>query len=260
MELNIFNGDCACDAWRKSGGTSPALVWRENYLEGRIPGADTPSGEFERIRAEELHKCLPELGVDALRRSLHDMDRTVAGLSAGDSAWLWFDACMYDQIMLSRILFLMNGTPASVFLICEDIAWGNFPELFAVKKAGAHPLGRSDIALYAAAWEAVAGGGEALKRFPVKKAAERFPYLARALERYREESPGADGLGRSERQLLEIIRSGKHTGPEIFREQANYEEHPFMGDTMCRHLLEGLAEKGLLSIRADGNTERYDLC
>ena len=61
MELHIFNGDCAFEAWRSSGGTAAALVWRENYLEGRIPGKAVPLEEFERMRGEELHRLMPEL-------------------------------------------------------------------------------------------------------------------------------------------------------------------------------------------------------
>lgn len=257
MELNIFNGDCACDAWRKSGGTSPALVWRESYLEGRIPGPDTPLDEFEKIRAEELHKLMPELSVDRLLPALRSMDRTVAGLSAGDSAILWFDVCMYDQVMLSRILFVMNGTPAAVHLVCEDVAWGDSPELFAKERNAAPRLTPNDIALYASAWEAVAGGPETLGRLLAEKTVERFPFLAKALRRYREDFPGADGLGRSERQLLEIIRSGKHAGPEIFRAFGEREEHPFMGDTMCWRLLEKLEEKGLVAIRNTNYEAEY---
>lgn len=260
MELDIFNGDCACDAWRKSGGTSPALVWRESYLEGRIPGPDVPLEEFERIRAGELHRLMPELSVEKLLPALRAMDRAVTGLSADDSAILWFDVCMYDQIMLSRILFLMNGTPASVFLVCEDVAWGDSPALFAEKRSGALRLTSGDIALYAAAWNAVAEGPESLRRLPAEKHVERFPFLAKALARYLEDFPGADGLGRSERQLLELIRSGKHAGSELFRAFGEREEHPFMGDTMCWRLLEKLAEKGFLVIRSDGNETTYHLC
>lgn len=259
MELNIFNGDCACDAWRKSGETSPALVWRESYLEGRLPGPEVPLEEFEQIRAEELHRFMPELDFEKLLCSLRHMDRTIAGLSKEDSALLWFDACMYDQIMLSRILFLLNDTPAAVFLVCEDVAWGSVPELFAKKKGEAVLLSRDDIALYAAAWKAVTEGAEPLRQFLATGKAERFPYLAKALARYLEEYPDAEGLGRSERQLLEIIRSGEHTGSGIFRAQAKYEEHPFMGDTMCWRLLEELAEKGYLSIQSGKDGKTYSL-
>lgn len=250
MELHVFNGDCACDAWRKSGETSPALVWRENYLEGRIPGADTPPDEFARIRADELHQFMPELDYEKLLSFLRKTNRTVMELSAEDSVFLWFDACMYDQVMLSRILFLLKDTLATVFLICEDIVWGDSSGLFAEKKKHARRLAPNDIALFASAWEAVAGGIAPIERLLAERNVERFPFLAKALARYREEFPDADGLGRSERQLLEIIRSGVYSEPEIFRAFGSREEYPFMGDTMCRRMLERLAEKKRISVSA----------
>eukprot|EP00831_Metopus_contortus_P058159 TRINITY_DN5037_c0_g1_i4.p1 TRINITY_DN5037_c0_g1~~TRINITY_DN5037_c0_g1_i4.p1 ORF type:complete len:261 (-),score=63.30 TRINITY_DN5037_c0_g1_i4:212-994(-) len=259
MILNVFNGECACDAWKKSGGASPALTWRENYLEGHIPGLETPLADFERIRAEELHRLMPELDFEKLLDVLRNMDKTILELSENDSVFLWFDACMYDQIMLSRILFLLKDSPAAVFLICEDIAWGDSPELFADKMNCASPLDKSTIHIYASAWEAVARGAETLKRLLAAKSAEHLPFLAKALTRYQEEFPGVDGLGRSERQLLEIIRSGKHTSSDIFLAFGTYEEHPFMGDTMCWRMLESMAEKGFLTIQSDEKEKIYHL-
>ena len=259
MELNVFNGDCAHDAWLKSGGTEPSLVWRENYLEGRIPGLESSLAEFEQIRAEELHRLMPELNFDKLLSHLRHMDATITGLTARDSDILWFDACMYDQIMLSRILFLLNATSASVFLICEDVAWGDSPERFNACKNRASRLSRDDIALYASAWEAVSRDCKAIDKLLADTEIIRFPFLAKALTRYREDFPGADGLGRSERQLLEIIRSGKHDGMEIFRECGKHEEYPFMGDTMCLRLLEKLVKKGFLVIETKGNNKTYSI-
>jgi hypothetical protein len=259
MILNIFNGDCACDAWKKSGGTSPALVWRESYLEGRIPAPEVPLADFERIRAEELYRLMPELDFKKLLDMLRNMDRTILELSADDSALLWFDACMYDQIMLSRILFLLKDTPAAVFLICEDVAWGEAPELFADKINSASRLEQSIINIYASAWEAVTKGAKALKQFLTAKSAKNLPFLAKALTRYQEEFPGADGLGRSERQLLEIISSGKHTGAEILQAFHICEEYPFMGDTMCWRMLESMAERSFLVIQPDGKEKTYYL-
>ena len=242
MELNIFNGDCSYNAWRKTDADSAALVWRENYLEGRIPPPSTPPDEFARIRAQELHAMMPELDENKIFASLLSMNATLATLSAGDSAILWFDACMYDQTMLARIFFLLNNTPASVFLICEDI--GEHPEIIAKQRDSAQRLTPSDIALYASAWEAIAGGFETLKQF---NPGNRFPFLTKALARYLEEYPDSNGLSKSERRLIEIVNSGKQNPREIFREFNAREEYPFMGDTTCYRLLEKLKKGGHLT-------------
>lgn len=259
MELHIFNGDCACDAWRQSGATGPALVWRENYLEGRIPGPDTGTAEFARIRAGELHAMMPELAEERLLAALNAMDRTLAGLTAGDTAYLWFDACMFDQVMLARILFVLADNPAALYLICEDIVWGDHPELFAKRQSSGRRLDRDDRSLYAAAWRAFAEGADAIRTLVSQPETTRFPFLVKALARHLEDCPGADGPGRSERQLLAVVGAGNRTDLEILRAFNELEEHPFMGDSTCRRLLDELAAKGRLVIRDDGNQNMYFL-
>ena len=112
---------------------------------------------------------------------------------------------------------------------------------------------KNNLALFASAWEAVTGGIEPPEQLLAGRKTERFPFLAKALARYREEYPGPDGLGRSDRQLLDVIRSGIHAEAEIFRAFNAREEHPFMGDTMCRRLLEELAKKGLIALQPGEN-------
>ncbi len=105
--LHIFNGDCLCNLWKKHG--SAYLVWRENYLDGPLPPPETAPEDFAGTRAEFLHAFYaPDTNLEQLKKSLLEMENTVKSLSAGDIAILWFDECMYDQLMLSRILFLMR--------------------------------------------------------------------------------------------------------------------------------------------------------
>ena len=63
---------------------------------------------------------------------------------------------------------------------------------------------------------------------------ERLPYLAPALRRLLEELPGTrDGLGRTERQLLEAVAAGARTRVDAFLASMAAEEAPFMGDTIA---------------------------
>ena len=53
-KINLLNGDCALEAWKQCALAGETLVWRENYLHGRLPDtADLTA--FNSIRAEELH-------------------------------------------------------------------------------------------------------------------------------------------------------------------------------------------------------------
>ena len=84
---------------------------------------------------------------------------------------------------------------------------------------------------------------------------ERLPYLAPALRRLLEELPGTrDGLGRTERQLLEAVAAGARTREQAFVASMAAEEAPFMGDTIAFDRLEGLEGlvDGGLRLTAEG--------
>ena len=86
---------------------------------------------------------------------------------------------------------------------------------------------------------------------------ERLPYLAPALRRLLEELPGTrDGLGRTERQLLEAVAAGARTPVDAFLASMAAEEAPFMGDTIAFDRLaelDGLVSgNGSLQLTEDG--------
>lgn len=123
-QINLFNGDCATNEWRRSQLPGEILVWRENYLHGRLPDT-TDLREFNGIRAAELHKIAPESPETEILRDLEQMHRTLLSLTPCDQLTLWFDTCPYDQIMLTRILALLadlQHTP-QITLIQQNLAW-----------------------------------------------------------------------------------------------------------------------------------------
>ena len=86
---------------------------------------------------------------------------------------------------------------------------------------------------------------------------ERLPYLAPALRRLLEELPGTrDGLGRTERQLLEAVAAGARTRGDAFLASMAAEEAPFMGDSIAFDRLAGLEglvhDNGSLQLTEDG--------
>ena len=86
---------------------------------------------------------------------------------------------------------------------------------------------------------------------------ERLPYLAPALRRLLEELPDTrDGLGRTERQLLEAVAGGATHREAAFLASMAAEEAPFMGDSIAFERLDGLAglvhSNGELQLTDDG--------
>ena len=104
------------------------------------------------------------------------------------------------------------------------------------------------------AWKAFCAPNPLSLDMVMKTNSVALPFLARALQRHREEFPAVDdGLSRTERQLLEVVASGIQQPAEIFHAITAKKENAFLGDTtVWRHLLQlCLGEKPLLQ-RVDG--------
>lgn len=231
-----------------TGGLQNHIVWRENYTEGPLPH-NVSAEEFARVRANFLHSCVPEYSEEQLRNFLLGQDRTLAELTARNTAVLWFDVCMFDTLMLARILFLLRNSPAEIRLFRADFVPDEHPEYFLQDWRTFPVLSPEIILLYAEAWNAVVSGPEIVARFNRENRAAD-PVLAEAMIRYGEDHPADGSPGKSELRLLELIRSGIRRPTEVFQAFNRMEPHPFMGDTTCRRLLESLAMQG--RIASDG--------
>jgi hypothetical protein len=190
--------------------------------------------------------------VENLHRYLLNLDRRLLSLTEQDTLLLYFDCCMYDMVMLARIMSLLQNTPATVHLFCEDAVLGNETELY-TRPVNAFPrMSTEAIAIFAEAWLAILHGPETVAEFNRAAAAQPIPFLAEAMIRYGEDHPGGGKLGRSSRQLLEIVNSGISAFPDIFQAFDKYEKYMFMGDTHCLRLLEQLADAGVIRKEANG--------
>ena len=245
--LYIFNGDCAFEAWQKSVDAEGKnfLVWRENYLEGPLP-ANVPLEEFEKIRAALIHTWVPEYSCERLYNYLLSMDKKLLSLTEKDVVVLYFDCCMYDIVMLCRIFSLLRGTKAEVRLFCEDTVSGREKELYQKDIASLRKLAPEDISLYASAWDAILQGAEEVEKFNLSSKAEKEPVLKEGLLRYGEDHPSDGSMGKSERRLCSIIRSGIQEFAAVFKNFNAQEKYPFMGDSMCMRILDALVNAGKL--------------
>ena len=121
MELHIFNGDIACELWKKCNYSAQSLVWRENYLDGPLPDGNDLHA-FRRARAKHL-TGFAAISEDELYTQLLAMDNALLELPAEANLMLWFDSCIFDQTMLMRILYLLqlkNRKSCNVFLYCSS--------------------------------------------------------------------------------------------------------------------------------------------
>lgn len=251
-ELHILNGDFALAIWEKCAFNARSLVWKETYLEGPLPAGGDLSF-FRTARAEFLSHFteVSDIGKERLYRHLQKMDEAVLNLPQTSTLMLWFDACIFDQTILMRILYLLDQKKKElpeIFLYCcstncltlEDFQRG------AAEKVRLTP---TDLNTAAQAWLAYQQkNAGAMNLLATQGNFKNLPYMKKALLRCAEELPGADGLNRTQKQILQILSKGKRSFEEIFSGLDAFEEYPFLGDTACLRLLDDLQKRGLLEI------------
>jgi DNA-binding transcriptional MerR regulator len=239
--FHLTNGDSAARTLRRTELRGPVLAWRDVLHDGPVPPGD------ERAVREARARFLVETGWDAhIEHVIDELERRDAALleavAAGREVVLWFEHDLYDQLQLVQVLALVarSGLPTEgLRLICIDRFEGRprfagLGELDAPELASLWPLrqpvGTALLAGALEAWDAF--------REPDPRALEaltpgpELPFLRAALLRLLEELPATgDGLGRTERQLLEALAAGATTAHELMAANSHAEEAPFMGDT-----------------------------
>ena len=263
--LHVTNGDSTTATMALAGIAGDLLPWRDVLHEGPVP--DLPPGELRRVRAEYLQTLGPA-GAAEIEAQLRERDeRLAAAIAEGEPAVLWFEHDLYDQLQLIQILAGLPDRPEHVELICI----GTFPgrprfaglgELEPDELASLWPLRTAvtpeHVHLARAAWGVLRGEDPRALAREAATPDERLPYLAPALRRLLEELPGTrDGLGRSERQLLEAVAAGARTRVDAFLAGMAAEEAPFMGDTIAFDRLDALSpalvrDNGALELTAEG--------
>ena len=246
--LHVTNGDSTTATMERARLAGEFLSWRDILHEGPVPPYSPD--ELRRVRAEYLATIAPA-GPTEIEAELLARDARLAGaVDACEPVVLWFEHDLYDQLQLIQILAGLPDFPTRVELICI----GSFPgrpdfhglgELEPDELASLWPLRTAvtpeHVHLARAAWDAVRGNDPQAVARVAATPDERLPYLAPALRRLLEELPGTrDGLGRSERQLLEAVAAGARSRGDAFLAAMRAEEAPFMGDQTAFDRLAGL--------------------
>jgi hypothetical protein len=273
--LHVTNGDSARVLMERSGVPGTFIAWPDLLHEGPTP---LVSGEeWRQVRSRYLVSQAygdPGASVEEMLHRYREGDAALDSYSRHDELVLWFEHDLFDQLLLIRHLWWLGaangakgaegakgakgaaaeGATTRLSLVCGEQYLGllrpeEFPVLFAARK----PITANQARIGTRVWEAFCAPDpmgllafSAAERPPADDADDaddaEMPYLSGAIRRHLEEFPwAANGLARSERQILQVLSEGLRTPEEAFVEASRLEDRIFMGDLSFGTILRRLA-------------------
>ncbi len=238
--LNITNGDGAAGLLRASTVAGDILAWHDLMFEGPFPaGLDLEA--TSKLRAAYFAKAYPKDG-DAARQ-FQDRDRGLAAGPQYDRIVLWFEHDLLDQLQLLQLLDWFADTDlgdTALDLVCIGAYPGIdpfrglgqlTPEQVATLLDDAAPVSQAQLRLGKAGWVAFRSPDPRAIETYLREDLGSLPFLHSALSRHLEEFPSVrNGLGRTDRQLLELISDGNEEPGALFADNMARETAMFIGD------------------------------
>jgi hypothetical protein len=264
--LHITSGDVAGKNLKKSGVTGEVFVWHDILYDGpREPG--WPGEDTLNARTLFLEEVTGGgLGRQEILKTLGNQYQKLETAGDYDELVLWFDACLFDQSMLSHILACLKikGIDTAE-LICVDAFPGIVPynglgQLRPDQLASVYPRRQSVTA------DQFCFAERADRAFALQDIAcfielsscrdAPLPWIPAAVTRWLKEQPDeATGLGQLERLALTAIRSGCRPPAEIFAFVAAHDTPPqYWGDITLWAKINKLATRKPALVKIEGPT------
>lgn len=235
--LHITNGDVAAELMREGGIDGVILPWRDVLHEGPVP-ADLALDDLSAVRARYIADT-GWAGYDAALADFRERDAMLKGVRDYAQVTLWFEHDLYDQLQLLQLLdwfATQHATQAAgstaLSLICSDEYLGRLP----ARRMAALFLTRARVTeaqlrLAQKAWRAFRDPEPEHWQALLDEDTSALTFLTDAVLRHLEQFPSvANGLNRTETQLLEAVSLGIHAPWKIFDASQLAEERVFMGD------------------------------
>jgi hypothetical protein len=267
--LHVTNGDVAAGTIRLSGVAaegSEVAVTADLLHEGPAPGGLPPEW-WRKVRA----RYLAESGYDDYDSCLARLtrwDHTLEDYRSYDEVVLWFEHDLFDQLLLIRALDFFAGrslgnTELSLICIGEFPGIDPFhglgqltPQQMATLLPRRQRVDEGQKLLARDAWRAFRAPDPTALVSIFSRDTSPLPFLAEALRRHLEEFPAvANGLSRSERQILSAVHAGAGTFEEVFRATQAMEERVYMGDSSFDRILRELAAPPRPLLRLEPGTQ-----
>ena len=242
--LIITNGSSAVSALDEAEIPGEKLSWDDVLHDGPVPdGLDLP--DLSRVRARFIADCRWGAEED-VRDAFQRRDARLAASQGDGEVVLWFEHDLYDQLQLLQLLDWFGAPdrrPPRLTLICRA-AYVSLDEPDVLREAFDGRIAIADRHFEAArhAWAAFRAPTPTPLAACARHPSDELPFLAPAFRRLLEEYPGVrDGLARTERQLLSVIRDRPGaTRGEAFVTAQPLDDPVYLGDASFFRYLDGL--------------------
>lgn len=263
--LHVTCGDATAERLKKGGVPGDVIVWADPLLEGPLAVGGTDE-ERRAARAKYL--------AAATRRALKTadaaawllkQDQALAKSRQHDEVVLWFDACLFDQVILIRHLDRFAKRDLGKTELCM-VCVGGFPgftkftglgELLPQQLATLfetrHRVTKPEIKLAKEAWAAFCSDDPTAIERLLTQDTSALPFLADALRRHLEQFPSMlNGLNRLQTEALEVVNEGQEKLVNIFVYVDHREPRPFFGDVTLWACLQEMASAKQPLLYVDG--------
>lgn len=263
--LHVHSGDTSADALRMARVAGDVIVWTDPLMEGPLPYELSPAA-WREARAHHISQSTKgALPAEQVVEKLAAQDAALDRFREHDEVVLWFDACLFDQLLLVRHLdwfSRQNLGPKRLSLICigEYPGFSKFSglgELLPHQLAGLldrrHEVAPAETELARKAWAAFRSPDPRDIEKLLAAGTAALPYLADALRRHLQQFPSVrNGLNRLENEALGVIADGYEKLVTIFVHVDTREPRPFYGDTALWACIDRLASAKKPAVEVDG--------
>jgi hypothetical protein len=243
--LHITNGESV--QLRETGLGGEVLCWNDILHEGPVPEGLSLE-ELGPVRARFIASlAFGGYEESSLLKLFQERNRKLAAYSSFQEIVLWFEGDLYDQLQLLEILDWfrsrsLNGTRLALLTVDTYLGMldpAHLKDLYPAR----HEVASEELALAERAWKAFRSPDPRGLARLLDDDTSALPLLRSALRRHLEQFPSlANGLSRSERQILEAAEDGRLTVAQLFVEDQQREERIFAGDLVFFNYVRNLAE------------------
>ncbi len=248
MHYHILNGDALNYTFPEACLEGEVIIAREALIEGDLSGQDLP--DFWRSRAAFLGVTDAEYR----ERTVNEFEK-IRSAPAGSTFHLWFEYDLFCQVNSWFVLSLIHERPAPATVYAVHTShldrssphfWNGFGPANAAQLrvcfAERTLLSRADIQLGHHLWTAFKHNDfdELIRLSDTSSPA--FPYLQEVVQAHVDRFPTDGTVGRPERVIAGLIKSGTTGFTEVCREFWKRESIYGFGDTQLRRLYDKVCQ------------------